>query len=351
MWLVALGFLTPAVRVGAQTCPSQTVTITRPGNGAANLCGTIRIDISVTAAPSGWTGGAVTCSIRDHTGALVESGLCYVINATTYCYNCASILHASGAYTCQATTGLVNQSTQQVCNYQSLSIAADIENPGYTRTLSLPKLQDAFMRDGVCTGSSTSPLTGNQTFTVPVTSWDYKGLTVPFALTYDSIGLTDPQQPIVPNFNGVSERNSHWTHPYAQWIDYARDPNSGTVYAVWHHGNSILAFRNVPASNTWASPDSYHTLTGDMVALPTQTVTCTINGVPVNMPVNVPNSSFILTDEDMTKYEFNVSPVGGEQDLYWQIVPCMALPHYLLSHIIDRWGRTLNVSWTGVITR
>jgi hypothetical protein len=293
----------------------------------------------------------VTCSIRDHTGALVESGLCYVINATTYCYNCASILHASGAYTCQATTGLVNQSTQQVCNYQSLSIAADIENPGYTRTLSTPKLQDAFMRDGVCTGSSTSPLTGNQTFTVPVTSWDYKGLTVPFALTYDSIGLTDPQQPIVPNFNGVSERNSHWTHPYAQWIDYARDPNSGTVYAVWHHGNSTLAFRNVPASNTWASPDSYHTLTGDMVALPTQTVTCTINGVPVNMPVNVPNSSFILTDEDMTKYEFNVSPVGGEQDLYWQIVPCMALPHYLLSHIIDRWGRTLNVSWTGVITR
>ncbi len=150
-WLVLLpaaaALAGAAPPLGAQTCPTQTVTITRPANGVINLCGTMRLDISLTAPPAGWNQGAVTCSIYSGS-TLVEQGLCYVISSTQVCYKCDSTLHPNGSYTAKATTSLYNPVTMQTCPQTSANTPGfGVQNPGVTRTISVQKLQRAFVRN------------------------------------------------------------------------------------------------------------------------------------------------------------------------------------------------------------
>src|SRR5438132_9873942 len=86
-----------------------------------------------------------------------------------------STLHPNAYYYAVVTTSLTMMTTACAQSSPQPGPFFIIHNPCSTRSAAAQKLKNAFMRDGVCTGSSTSPLTGNQTFTIPVTSWDYKG--------------------------------------------------------------------------------------------------------------------------------------------------------------------------------
>lgn len=84
--LALLGLALASPPLSAQTCPTQTITINRPATSGTNLCGNIRVDISLSAPPAGWSQGTVTCLIEDLVGGIYEQGLCYTINPTTYAY-------------------------------------------------------------------------------------------------------------------------------------------------------------------------------------------------------------------------------------------------------------------------
>src|SRR5207249_2642819 len=99
----------------------------------------------------------------------------------------------------------------------------------------------------------TVPFSGAQSWTVPVTSWDYKGASFPFALHYNSLSMVDPGAPALPEYNGLSERNSKWSHPYAQWVDLYAD-EAGTQYAVWHHDGVLTSFQK-NGSGAFVSPE------------------------------------------------------------------------------------------------
>src|SRR5262249_10260251 len=140
----------------------------------------------------------------------------------------------------------------------SSPVTVTIQNPYSVRHANRGSLFCPCRCDGVSTGSSTSPLTGHQSFTIPITSWNYKGATFPFALQYSSHALVDPQRTAeAPELNGLSEQNSHWSHPYAMWIDLFQD-EAGKQYAVWHQGSSTLAFEK--SGTTFLSPDSENSL-------------------------------------------------------------------------------------------
>src|SRR5713226_1169042 len=86
-WVV-LGVWGLAARVGAQGgCPpAQTITVTRPTSTTQNMCGVVRVDITLSAPPAGWMQGTVNCNITDLMGGIEEHGFCYMITPTTYCY-------------------------------------------------------------------------------------------------------------------------------------------------------------------------------------------------------------------------------------------------------------------------
>ncbi len=64
-------------------------------------------------------------------------------------------------------------------------------------------------------------------------------------------------------------------------------------------------------------------------------MTCTDPSQPPHATVT--DSSFTLADGDNTQYRFGT--------LYWEPAGCMALAHYLLTSITDRWGRKLTITW------
>lgn len=115
--------------------------------------------------------------------------------------------------------------------------------------------------------SSVVPLDGNVRFSVPVTSWGYRGTTLDFALSYNSQSIVDPllRQNQVRHPAGLSDRNPSdhynpkWTHTYAQWIEVLGD---GT--AVWNAGDGtqqgFTQYFEGQQGPLWSSRDSTHTL-------------------------------------------------------------------------------------------
>jgi hypothetical protein len=97
------------------------------------------------------------------------------------------------------------------CFYKSPRVTRLLGNPLLHALLSPDKLNMVCGQDNhpkVPLGSETDPQTGNQTWSLPVTSWPWKGTTYGFTLTYASMGMIDPNNPNMPNFGGLSEKNS-----------------------------------------------------------------------------------------------------------------------------------------------
>src|SRR5262249_7102041 len=98
--------------------------------------------------------------------------------------------------------------------------------------------------------SSISPRTGNVSFSVPITSWGYRGSEIGFALTYHWLSITDPalafqqlRHPAALSDDHLSDNyNPLWTHSFAQWIEVLAD---GT--AVWNRGDG----KQVPFAQYW----------------------------------------------------------------------------------------------------
>jgi YD repeat-containing protein len=210
------------------------------------------------------------------------------------------------------------------------------QTPTYARHAYSFKLRCGCLRDCVATQSSTSPLTGNQSFTIPVTSWSFHGATYRFSLTYNSQSLHDVETPNAvqaPDFAGLCENNPKWSHSFAQWIDLIRD-EQGKEHAVWRQNGRWITFQRTLPSGAWEAPDSYLKISSVAGSGNSPSFQC--GGGSQTLPV--PYASFTITDGNGTQYLFDT--------IYWSIGECQALPHYLLRLITDRWGRQLTITWT-----
>jgi YD repeat-containing protein len=344
MTLLAVLFvaaLWPA-RLWAQT---PTVTLTRPTSGATNIGGDVRCDITLSAAPSGYTWTQVWLQVFDSGNVLREQGLATFINSTQCYYECYSTLETNGSYTLKSVGRLtLNSNNTLFTDYVSAAVPASMLNPITSRHMATPKLLRQRLHDEVPTASFTSPGGGNQSWDVPVCSWEYKGASFPFYLTYNSETFVDPQSPRTPDFAGMAEVNDKWSHSFCQWITLEQAPN-GAQYAMWHRDGRGMAF---PAGTGGAflQPDSFHSLTADPLTSPVQTweqVQYPCRGITPQPVMNAPYRSFTVMDGDGTKYEFNKS--SSQNTLFWVTAECQAVPHWLLSRITDRWGRSTTVNW------
>jgi YD repeat-containing protein len=192
--------------------------------------------------------------------------------------------------------------------------------------------------------SSITPIDGDVSFTVPVTSWAYRGEEVDFSLTYHSRSAQDPRL----DFNrirhpaGLSDRedrwdyNPKWTHNFAQWLEVLED---GT--AIWNRGDGTqLGFAISWNGNTpsWKSGESYHTLSASgQLESPQLEVDDEWTSVETRY------AAFVLKDGDGTAYTFdrvrwNLSSTPDNFNHF-------AIPYFLLTRIEDRWGRNLTLSW------
>jgi RHS repeat-associated protein len=238
--------------------------------------------------------------------------------------------------------------------YESAPVTIEVQNPNSYRHASREKLHCACMRDCVPTGSTTSPLTGEQSFSVPVTSWDYRGNAFSFDLDYgshsqiDAVGYrsysqVNPPEPAAPEFTGLSERNCKWSHSYSQWIDLYQD-EGGKRYAVWHRGGTAFSFEETgqEPNTTFLSPDSDHSLAYGGGPITTPSYPCQ----GMSQTHTLKYGWFIARDRDLTEYQFNYQPPGGQTHLVWRTAECSALPSYLLTRIKDRWGRVVNITWS-----
>jgi hypothetical protein len=182
-------------------------------------------------------------------------------------------------------------------------------NPGdipTERALASQSLKQMCLRDQARTQSETSPLSGNQSWSVPITSWDYHGATFGMALTYNSVSTVDPatvddgtpapHPPLTPDYAGLSEKNDKWSQPYCQWIEVIHD-ETGAEYALWHHGSGSLPFAK--NGSAFSSPDSYHTLTS------AGSVTSSYPCSGGTASITIPYGSFTITDGAGTQYFFN----------------------------------------------
>jgi hypothetical protein len=262
-WGLLLGALILAggtTHADAQCIPGANINLTRPTGGAQNLAGWVRVEFNrTTPPPSSWQWNETVVRIYSGNGdpnvdPIVEEGHPTEIGTGTgqFYYEWDTTLRTNGTYTIYAIAN-IDQPAAPFGHAQCWSspVTVTIQNPYAVRHANRSSLFCPCRCDAVATGSSTSPLSGHQSFTVPITSWNYKGTTFPFALEYNSHALIDPQRTAeAPNFNGLSEQNSHWSHPYAMWIDLFQD-ESGKQYAVWHQGGSTLAFEK---SGTTFSP-------------------------------------------------------------------------------------------------
>lgn len=193
--------------------------------------------------------------------------------------------------------------------------------------------------------SSVTPLDGNVSFTVPITSWGYRGTTLDFSLTYNSQSVVDPElqanqvrdPAALSDSNPGNHYNPKWTHTYAQWIEVLADGN-----AVWNQGDgtqhSFIPETGPNGEMLWRGRDGNHTLTSSGLSTSPQ---FEYEGEPLT--VAVPYSEFVLKDGEGTEYRFD--------QVRWNISPSpqnavgYAIPYFLLKKITDRWGRVVNITW------
>lgn len=255
--VVLAGALLSILTLGA---PARAATqITQPAANAQNCGGMLLIDVTTTS--SNWM--EVQIEITAPGGAMMEAGVATKVSETRWFFECASWMHLDGPCSVKATARKPVFGGGWVTD-ASPPVSITTLNPCSTRKLASAKLKCPCKRDCVPTGSSTSPLTGHQAFSVPITSWQHHGATFDFDLSYSSHGMADPQSRLVAadfqsqdtaQLDGLSGRPSRWSHPYAQWIDLYQD-EAGKLYAVWHHDGTLLAFEWNPATGQFLSPES-----------------------------------------------------------------------------------------------
>ena len=188
---------------------------------------------------------------------------------------------------------------------------------------------------GIDSRSSTHALSGNQSFTVPITSWRHQGAGYEFSLTYNSVGLTDVNLPN-EDFARLSRRNGKWSHTYAQWIDLfapSEHPDDPPC-AVLHQNGRTIGFpgflENGQLKFTSHNP-GYSITTGGTFS---RQVNCGGSLSSVSLPV-----SFEIQDAQRTRYAF-ISKAYNKGS-------CRLVVHYLLDTITDRYNRQLRIKWTG----
>lgn len=351
-----LALLLVVAPAGAQ-CPTDDATITAVKDANGNtldpthtLTGTLNIYWRATAtAPTGWlkTGTSLDVFKLGATTPLHTLGQVGGLEADGSAYaNWDTSIDTDGTYQVAvehdwtATTG----NPPQTCKTYSPRMTITVTNghPILNQSSTNDELNHvcSLTGDAVQGHSATHPLTGGEDWSVPVTSWYGRGKRYEFALSYNSLSLVDPKAPTPPELTGLSEHNSKWSQPFCQWIDLFKDENNQT-FAVWHHDGTYLSFAKSPSSNTFTAPDSFHTLTTQTV--PTTTFSYTCGTSTTNLTLNNYYGSFTLKDAEQTEYDFTqvywtsgVGPGGTGE----------ALAHFLLTQIVDRWGRKLTITWT-----
>ena len=193
--------------------------------------------------------------------------------------------------------------------------------------------------------SAITPLNGNVTFQVPITSWGYGGQQLDLALTYNSNSIVDASASFfqVKHPAALSDKDRHdtynpkWTHSYAQWIEVVWNG-----YAVWNRGDGTqMAFEQYWVEQSgpfWRSVESYHQL-ASVGALQSPGFRYQDD----ETSVSVPYAEFTMVDGDQTVYEFkqvrwNISEHPPEETSY-------AIPYFLLTKVTDRWGRSVAINW------
>ncbi len=213
-----------------------------------------------------------------------------------------------------------------------------------------PGDRDACKQGTAQSGNSTiTPLDGNVSFQVPVTSWKCRGQRYPLTLTYNSnsaraamLFYNQPWHPAALSDKDQKHNyNPKWTHTYAQWVEVTL---SG--HALWHRGDgTTIAFEqywNGAEGPFWRTDESYHTLTSTGQS---QSPTLYVEGKPYT--ITVPYAHFTLRDAAGTTYRFMEQRwhVVNSDPWHNYAVPPLAMPSFLMTSITDRWGRQLDIAW------
>jgi hypothetical protein len=77
----------------AQNCPSATLTINTPTPGAQRLSGVLRIQITMSSPPSGWSWNYIGVNITSGLGETIETGQATQTGSSTAYYDFVSTLH------------------------------------------------------------------------------------------------------------------------------------------------------------------------------------------------------------------------------------------------------------------
>ena len=218
--------------------------------------------------------------------------------------------------------------------------------------------------------SNIDPASGAVSFEVPVTSWSYRGTQLGLTLSYNSGSRADPSldSPDWPGVNAqpdlsrLSQRNSRWTHNWAQFMEVVEDPG-GELHALWHTGGGAVGFLG-NSLGTWTSADDSHTLTSGGTSSKQLTIRRTVMSTGAGLPgptgeaaacggalpaqqrlrivkVFTPYSWFEARDAAGSVYRFD--------QVYWETGAAnggVAIPHFPLTRITDRYGRVVNLTWS-----
>jgi RHS repeat-associated protein len=334
-----------ALPAAADHCPpGGSVTITGPPNGSQNMSSNVRVDFTLSSISGGyeWT----TTRVRvydDDTDAILQEVVGTNTGGNNYCAVVNTNILANGRYRFYAFgvfTGPGVTYGHDQCFSPAVFFTTGNPSPTETSTGENLKCRCHCKEE---TGSSTDPRSGHQSFSIPVTSWVNRGATFDFSVSYDSHALKNPQAVVAtPEFAGLSQRNSHWRHTFAQWIDLWKEPG-GQQYAVWHHEGRKLAFPYNAVTGQYESPESNLTITADATPQTSPYYPC--DGL--RKTLTTLHKSFVIKDEEGTEFQFNVDPIpSGEFHLVWRTGECTAVPYYLLTRIKDRWGRELKLNWS-----
>jgi hypothetical protein len=324
--------------------PGGVVTITTPSNGAQNLSGIIHVEFTTSSISPNYSWGenrVRVFRVNDNgTEIQIDELLPSQSSPGHYWADWNSNTQPNGRYRFYAFAvyGPADPNANQ-CWTPATNFT--LGNPSPTRAASADDLNCPCRCDQVSTGSSTSPLEGHQSFTIPITSWEFRGQRFGFSITYNSHAIRDPQGLESPELAGLSERNSHWSHTYAQWIDLYRD-QTGKQYAVWHHEGGTTAFPYNAVTGQYDSPESNLTMTASGPSQFSPDYPC--DGMMKSLKTL--HTSFVIQVADGTQYKFNFNPYSGEPHLVWRTAECSAIPFYLLSRIRTRLGRELMLTWS-----
>jgi len=238
-----------------------------------------------------------------------------------------------------------------------------------TAPVSFPNLAQALYRglsgDNACgcpscgeNGFSTiDPRTGGVGFDIPLSGYQYRGVDLGISLHYNSKSKADPSKdsPDLPDVDAtgdlahMSQRNSRWTHSWAQRMEVVYDGSE--YHALWYTGGGVVSFLGIDNLNgtfSWVASDNYHALvsggTTPQVVRVKATHASTESGGSGTVPDerlverDLPYAWFEARDGAGTLYRFD-SPVS-------QRGLGAALAYFPLRKTTDRWGRGVKLAWS-----